>query len=345
MYALRERRHWTHPLSISDVQTLRRLAVLANVATGSLLVAAPYLSTRPASERDVYAAIGAFVLAKGLLLTRARRWPRALVVGLAVWPDVLATLVLLTITTHVGVLPMLLMWPVLTSAYFCSRAAAGAVLAMIATGLGIAHVVSPDQRMSHLAWLLTVLVCLTCAATVRAVTERNDLLVRLLDDRANHDGITGLLNRRGFDDALASAWDAAWCQPLAVLLLDIDHFKAVNDTYGHATGDRVLARFADVLREHTGPTEIVGRTGGEEFAVAMPLRDGTEAARRALDIVDAVAAVEHSCAGVPFRVTVSVGVAERLPRHGSSSALCRDADRALYAAKDAGRNRAVLAAA
>ena len=335
---------WWAPMSTSDVQTLRRIAVQSSTAAGVVVVVAPYLSPRPESERGLYALLGAVLVVKSIILLLARRWPAPVVRFVAVWPDVVVTTVLLGLSSQAGVLPMLLVWPALTSAYFFSRVGAVTVLVGIGVGLTAAGLRSPDERLSVVAWVISMLVCVTSAVTIRVIAERADLLMRRLDERANHDSMTGLLNRRGFDEALDVRWSADPDGRLAVTFFDLDLFKAVNDTYGHATGDAVLAAFADVLRSSCGPGDVVGRTGGEEFAMAMPGRDSQAAHRRAGKVVEAVAGLRVPSGSGPIQVTVSAGTAERQPRHASPAALCRDADRALYSAKDEGRNRALVAA-
>ena len=134
------------------------------------------------------------------------------------------------------------LWPALTSAYFFSRVGAVTVLVGIGVGLTAAGLRSPDERLSVVAWVISMLVCVTSAVTVRVIAERADLLMRRLDERANNDSMTGLLNRRGFDEALDVRWSADPDGRLAVTFFDLDHFKAINDTYGHATGDAVLTR-------------------------------------------------------------------------------------------------------
>ena len=163
--------------------------------------------------------------------------------------------------------------------------------------------------------------------------------------RAATDGLTGLPNKRSVTDALKRTFAQATITkaPLALLLLDLDHFKQVNDQYGHAAGDQVLAGVGAALRSVLRARDFAGRNGGEEFAVLLPDTD----IAAALEIAERVRATvaEVTVPGTDVPVTVSVGVAG-FPDHASTlDRLDRLADAALYVAKRQGRNRVELASA
>jgi diguanylate cyclase (GGDEF)-like protein len=163
--------------------------------------------------------------------------------------------------------------------------------------------------------------------------------------RAATDGLTGLPNKRAVTDALKRTFaQAATTQsPLALLLLDLDHFKQVNDQRGHPVGDQVLASVGATLRGTLRTRDFAGRNGGEEFAILLPDTEITDALEIAERIRAAIA--EISLHGSDVSVTASVGVAV-FPRHASSpDRLERLADAALYLAKRQGRNRVELAEA
>lgn len=192
-------------------------------------------------------------------------------------------------------------------------------------------------------WALAGFVAAILGFGLRSMLLQIGLLERqaALDALARLDGLTGVANRRQFDAVLQAEWNRACRQgnALSLLLIDIDHFKRFNDTYGHPAGDRCLREVAAALRATAARGgDLVARYGGEEFAVVAPATC-PESARELGERLRA--AVQAIPAGVlPQAVTVSVGVAgTRPPRLHPPEALLAGADAALYAAKRAGRNR------
>lgn len=163
--------------------------------------------------------------------------------------------------------------------------------------------------------------------------------------RAATDALTGLPNSRAIRDTVKrmAAQAGRTKAPLAAALLDLDHFKQVNDTYGHGRGDDVLAAVGAVLRESLRESDFIGRMGGEEFVALLPATDLDGAVTAAEKIRAAVAAL--TVPGVDREITISIGVAV-IPEHaGDADGVLRAADRALYAAKERGRNRVEVAVA
>ncbi len=164
-------------------------------------------------------------------------------------------------------------------------------------------------------------------------------LVVVLRARAERDHLTGLYNRRRWETFLAHEWRRSLRHPpgLCLVMLDVDHFKRINDTLGHAAGDAALRHVALTLRETCRTSDITARVGGEEFAVILPatsLAGGHEQAER---LRTALASSRFEYAGTRHAITVSLGVAfSKEAEHEDD--LCRRADMALYAAKAAGRN-------
>jgi diguanylate cyclase (GGDEF)-like protein len=179
-------------------------------------------------------------------------------------------------------------------------------------------------------------------AQVRARTLELEAANRELDLQARSDPLTGLFNRRGLSDHLdpALALAARGERPLSIVVLDADHFKRVNDRYGHVVGDDVLRHLALTLRQRLRASDVAARVGGEEFVVLLPDTDIAGAEPLAQQLIEHVAAHPHPVCGP---LTLSAGVATfRAGDDGQS--LFRRADRALYAAKSAGRNRVRVAA-
>ncbi|MCX7562097.1 diguanylate cyclase [Xanthomonadaceae bacterium XH05] len=176
---------------------------------------------------------------------------------------------------------------------------------------------------------------LALAEANAALAERAQILAQAVIT----DPLTGLSNRNHVLDTLEDMAATAFSkrQSLAVLMLDVDHFKKINDVHGHGVGDRVLRRVATVVREMVPPQATLGRYGGEEFLLVMPGHE-LEAARRLAERIRR--AVQDSSAPEEPPVTLSIGVAARTAgKDIDPDELIEDADRALYRAKDLGRNR------
>ncbi|WP_237169937.1 GGDEF domain-containing protein [Pandoraea faecigallinarum] len=170
---------------------------------------------------------------------------------------------------------------------------------------------------------------------------------RVLGDMAMRDGLTGLLNRRAFLMQADRLFVAARAQQrrLSVLMLDIDHFKVINDTWGHAIGDRVIVELTLVLRAALRKSTVIGRLGGEEFAVLLPETDAqraVQAAERLLAAIGDASVPGPNGAAGPVRFSASVGVGSLGSDDADFGTLLQRADRALYAAKQAGRNRVAV---
>jgi diguanylate cyclase (GGDEF)-like protein len=195
-----------------------------------------------------------------------------------------------------------------------------------------------DAFTSHLFELLKVL------AAQASLSISNALLHEEIRMLALTDGLTGLYNHRHFQERLSEEFKKAerFSEPLSLILTDIDHFKKVNDTYGHPAGDMVLKGFSGIIRETVREIDIPARYGGEEFAIMALKADADEARKIAERIRKRVEAHRFEADGVSIGVTVSLGIAS-YPRDASSrEELIERADQALYKAKESGRNRTVL---
>jgi diguanylate cyclase (GGDEF)-like protein/PAS domain S-box-containing protein len=179
------------------------------------------------------------------------------------------------------------------------------------------------------------------AATATAAI-RNAQLHAEVQKQAITDGLTGTYNRRGFFDLGLREVERAnrFGRTLAAIMLDIDNFKDVNDQYGHAAGDQVLQRISQILVDNIRRVDILGRYGGDEFAVLLPEIDmfaATGVAERLRQVIAETAI--HSGKNGPIRVTASLGVAKLSTTTTDLEALLQNADRAMYHAKSSGRNR------
>jgi diguanylate cyclase (GGDEF)-like protein len=196
-----------------------------------------------------------------------------------------------------------------------------------------------------------LLAAISCAVAARHFENRSRagfLQDRLIADLAQHDALTGTKNRRVFDEYLARLWQQAIDdgRAMAILLIDVDHFKAYNDCYGHQAGDQALRRVAQTVQRFVQrPLDILARYGGEEFAAILYDLDVDQARTTADRICRAVGelGIEHRESRTAPKVTISVGVAAIEPaierNHRGALQL---ADQALYEAKVRGRNRVVL---
>ena len=185
----------------------------------------------------------------------------------------------------------------------------------------------------------------------RALRESQEKLLAAnqeLQRLTNVDGLTGLSNRRYFDEYFEAEWKRGLRTraPLSLLMIDVDHFKHYNDTYGHLAGDEVLKKVASAIKEQCRrATDLVARYGGEEFATifpATPARDLPSLAERLRGAVEALKLAHPASDSGPF-VTISLGGASTTPQlFAAPASLVEAADKALYRAKRAGRNRAAF---
>ncbi len=218
-------------------------------------------------------------------------------------------------------------WHIVTLQFLHAFALIGVVL------LSIAFFVERRERLSFLHEILLAI--------------KSSELVRInahLGTIAREDALSGLANRRAFDDFLEVEWDRARReeQPLALLFIDIDHFKLYNDTYGHAAGDDCLRQVGQAMKKALlRPADTIARYGGEEFVVLLPCTDALgaeEVAERVIRAID-ILAIPHKRSLVAFHVTASIGICNITPHeHHTISAFLENADAALYKAKASGRH-------
>jgi diguanylate cyclase (GGDEF)-like protein len=332
---------------VVQLEDVRRIAIWMHLGAVFGLLCAILGPDPEPGDHGAFAAIIAVELV-ALALLAALRPTIGFLRAVGVY-SVVITCVCVAVARPLNGVPLYTIWPVVLGAYAMSRRDFAAVLAMTVAGLAvaIATFVEPPARLN--LWVGTTLAVGFAGLVVRSLRERLDELVdelrdvaRRLHATARRDPLTGLPNRRAFDEALARelARAARTGRPLSLVLLDLDHFKQVNDRYGHAQGDASLRLFADVVREELRPGDLAGRMGGEEVALVLA-GAGAEHARLVAERI--AARVRAASAADVAPLTVSGGVAELSPALPTPDALLKAADHALYAAKDAGRRRVAVA--
>src|SRR3954471_5724702 len=240
-----------------------------------------------------------------------------------------------------SVYALLYVWVGFQAAYFFPHRHAAAHVAATGVTYAIALSSVPGADRGQ-RWLLLFGVVAVIALMVAVLRERVDRLIARLADAARTDALTGLLNRRGFQELMEVETERALrsSRPLAIIVGDLDHFKHLNDRFGHAAGDVALRRFAEIATQASRRIDAVARIGGEEFALLLPETEQHAAYLLAERLRRAVK--EPGAARDGELPTVSFGVAA-FPSHAAdAAALMHAADQALYAAKAMGRDRSVI---
>ena len=224
-----------------------------------------------------------------------------------------------------------------------------AAIALVAAIIGVTGDMGfqPDSTLPEIIASLPLLLAIPMLTSMllyrleRRVRSQNRLLLKV----GSLDGVSGLLNRRSWEESAAQSLDAhrSAGRPAAMLLIDIDNFKCINDQYGHTVGDDVIARVGALIRSSLRDGDLAGRYGGDEFAVVLVNADLRAAALVAERIRAGVAGSLFECAP-GLRCTLSIGIAtSQAAGFGETRQWVKDADAALYRAKLAGRDRFVVA--
>ena len=238
---------------------------------------------------------------------------------------------------------------------FAAYMAGGIRTGLIFTALSIADIIICHQlfdlQLSELAITSSILGLVIGSAFslfyTRQINDYNDMLHTKnleLEALATRDYLTGIMNRRNFLETGRRSFETARRHNgrLIFMMLDIDHFKEINDTYGHSIGDNVLVCFADTVSRELRAEDLFGRLGGEEFGIIMTETEECPAEAVAERIRNAVLQMSCHDEGEPFQVTVSIGVALLDAADTHLRELQARADKALYNAKTSGRNRTVV---
>jgi len=224
-----------------------------------------------------------------------------------------------------------------------AEAASEMCLPLVAAGQSLGVLALESARTG--AFRATDVRALESVADICAIAIQNAHYFEQARRMAFVDGLTGVYNRRYFEQRILEELERAarYAGGLAILMLDIDHFKRVNDEFGHLLGDEVLRQLSTILAQQLRKVDVTCRFGGEEFAILVPQTTGDHALGAAEKLRKVIEG--WSFPGVPRPVTVSIGVAD-FPEDGATrDELVKAADAALYAAKQAGRNRVLAASA
>src|SRR3954447_11724607 len=242
---------------------------------------------------------------------------------------------------HATDMEMLYFWVAIYSAYFLDKRQAAAQIGWAAVLYWAVLALSAKPDVFAIRWAQTVGTLAVAGILVHTLRNRVEELVHRLTDAARTDPLTGLQNRRAFEETMNAEVERAkrTHRPLCLLVCDLDHFKLVNDRFGHPTGDAALVRMGQLLSASRREIDPVARTGGEEFALILPETDAQEgyvvAERLRL-------AVEEAFAEEAVPLTISIGVASYPAQGSDGDELFAAGDQALYAAKEMGRNRSVV---
>lgn len=287
--------------------------------------------------------LGAYAVV-ALMLWRFDRLPLRLFSVLPGAGTVLASLVVLSGGAEaIAEYAMFYFWVVLSAFYFFPREVATAQLVLVGICLAAVLLLKPEAHDPVLLWLMAMGTLTVAGTLIRLLSERMQHIVAQLDNAARTDPLTGLLNRRGLAERmdLELARTRRTKQPIAVIVADLDHFKRMNDRYGHEAGDETLTHVADIMRLKKRAIDAAARTGGEEFVLVLPDTD----TREALALAERIRlAIRDAYSDHPLAQTISMGVAAFPQNGGTLAEVSRAADAALYEAKLGGRDRSVLAA-
>lgn len=267
-------------------------------------------------------------------------------IGLALSIVLALAIFIFDLLTPPGVNGDLLYMGLVMIALFTRQPAAAIVLAAVSTMLTLGGTaLSPESGLPTQTAMINNVLSIAAIWATAIVTYLHLRSIAELRPLADQDELTDLFNRRYFN-AEAKRQISAWRRfrnPLSLIMLDIDHFKEINDVHGHAAGDQVLIRLATVLRKQTRDIDTICRYGGEEFVILLPFTELRGAVSKAEQIRNAVAIQQLRWEGRHIRFKVSLGVAELANSAWDVETLVATADQALYRAKHEGRNRTVAA--
>jgi diguanylate cyclase (GGDEF)-like protein len=321
----------------ADLAFMRRVSAAMFLLGGLTLLATLTLPDPDPSDRPAIRIVAALLGAGAVIVLAAptgRRW----VVRLGVVYGILLVSALMAVARPIEATPFFYLWPMLFSAYFLSRRDVAIDLTIMWSTLAMALFIWSNDPSKQVMFMGVGVSVTLSVVVVTLLRERLTSVIRQLAEASETDYLTGLLNRRAFDADLERQIGRATRSrlPLALTVFDLDHFKQVNDRFGHAAGDRALCDFAALLSREQRSGDTLARIGGEEFAVMLfgvGLDEARAFAERIGRELQGLRTVDGSS------LSASAGVAALSEGAPSPSALLVAADRALYAAKSAGRQR------
>ena len=255
------------------LRLMRRVAVTMFLVGGATAALGVEITARTTAARWTQAASASGLVLCGLILLALPVRRRAVEAGVVVSIAMLGALIAGSNPT--GMASLFYLWPMVYAAYFCSPRFTAWCMTWSACSLGVALAINAHHELKVDTFVGTMSSVGLMTALVSTMTRREARLRAQLAATARTDSLTGLLNRRAFDQELGVAFASAQAhgRPLALVMLDLDHFKRFNDRYGHLAGDDALRTMAAVLRDVTRAGDAVGRFGGEEFTVALANAD------------------------------------------------------------------------
>ncbi|MDQ8043468.1 MAG: GGDEF domain-containing protein [Solirubrobacteraceae bacterium] len=325
-------------VTAEDLAQMRITGAIEYIAGAITLVTVIALPDPDRSDNGPYLALAGV----GVLLSLLRYWapqrlatPRVSIIAGFVY---IAAIV--SVSQPVGPTPFFFIWPMLTAAYYLGRRdlVVGSLLFSVALAVGLTIRPGEDLQLFVSTWSVIVIV----SGLVLKLRERVDRLVGDLAYTASTDMLTGLANRRTFEEALDRELERSrrTGTPVALAIFDLDHFKQINDRLGHAEGDRALKRFASLLAVESRAVDVPARIGGEEFALIF---SGATAEGGRVFGERLIARLAELTQHDPAPLSVSIGITEMTAPTDTQDLLLLAADRALYEAKHAGRGRAFVA--
>jgi diguanylate cyclase len=315
-----------------------RLSIITVFGACAVLAVAPFAVLRFAQDQWVAGLVDSAVVL-GIIGPVLYAWRGGNIESAGLFIAIVTTLGELMIIAVAGLAGLFWLYPTLLGHFFLVKPRSAIAIALLAIVAIQFHPVVSGLAMQRLTITATLLLL---AAFAYIFALRTAMQRQALEDMATRDPLTGARNRRAMEEEVAIALNAHQrsSRPVALAVLDLDHFKTVNDRFGHEVGDRVLQEFVAVVRRSTRATDRLFRYGGEEFVLLMEHTDEIGLDRAFRNLLGRVRESLRAAPDAP--VTVSIGAA--VLRHGESrEAWFARADAALYEAKNTGRDRWVVA--